>query len=107
MQYDVEATADVVVTINDPDVIARCVENKDDRGVPQPRTQGGTGWRDHFYDLDTPQKVIAHLAYNAVANGLTDLRGLDGWADLPHDAATMRADVDVDPRDVFMPATPA
>lgn len=80
----------VRVVISDPNVVARCVENQDDDGVPQADVRGGTGWRNLYYgDLGTESKVIEHLAYNCAANGVERVNRLDGWADLADDAATM------------------
>lgn len=90
--YHREALVDVDVTINDRDVIDRCVNNSESQ-----RGDGSmVGWRDQFYNLDTEEKVIDHLVYNAVRNGVERVNRLDGWADLPDDAATMLI-IDVDP----------
>ena len=67
----------VSVSINDPDVIER---------VTGP---GGDEWRSRAYNLRTKDDVVRHLAYNAIANGIDRANRLDGWADLPDDAATM------------------
>jgi hypothetical protein len=72
-EYVTSLTLDVEVQVNDPSVIARCVNNQDD-------------WRDSFYDLRTAEEVIGHLVYNYVANGVEDIRRLDGWADVAEDA---------------------
>lgn len=93
-QYQSEAfwvdfMGSVKVTINNPIVIDRCVQNHDDEGTPQPDEKGGTGWRNTFYRLDTTDKVLAHLAYNCVVNDVARANQLDGWGDLPDDAATM------------------
>lgn len=65
-------------------VIDRCVNNEDEDGVPQERSDNGTGWRDHYYDLDTAESVAQHLAYNL---GIKErsLSSLDGWGDLADD----------------------
>jgi hypothetical protein len=60
----------VLVTINDPDVIGRVTGPKGDE------------WRSYAYKLHTRDEVLGHLAYNAVANGITSVANLDGWADL-------------------------
>jgi hypothetical protein len=74
--YDVEMRVVVRVTVRDPDVIRRPVENID-------------GWRNDLYDLKTRDDVLAHLAFNCVRNGSQTTQLLDGWADLPRDAASM------------------
>lgn len=43
-------------------------------------------WREFFYQLDTPEEVAAHIAYNMVINKC-NLSNLDGWANLPNHAA--------------------
>lgn len=73
----IEFTAAVKVTINDPDVI---------EGVTGPN---GDKWRAQFYDLHDEEDVLAHLAYNCIANGCESAAMLDGWADLPADAVQM------------------
>jgi len=67
----------VEIAIRDPDVIER---------VTGP---GGDEWRAQLYNLRTEDDVLDHLAYNAVANNVERVNQLDGWADLPDDAATM------------------
>jgi len=74
--FDVEIRAVVRITVTDPDVIRRPVENID-------------GWRESLYDLRTRNDVLAHLAFNAVYNGRENGLMLDGWADLPEAAVTM------------------
>jgi hypothetical protein len=84
VNYGVEMEARVRVTINDPDVIER---------VTGP---GGDEWRSRLYSsIKTERDVLNHLAYNAIANGATNLKHLDGWADLDPDAAEMSV-VDVE-----------
>lgn len=78
-EYTVEVTVYVTVRIHDPSVITRCVNNEDN-------------WQNKFYNITTRDQVLAHLAYNAVANGCDDLRHLDGWADIPK-GASMEVDV--------------
>ncbi len=93
--YERSYVVDVVVTINDDDVIRRVTDNHDDDGVPQP-INSRTGWRNVFYNMETEEDVIGMLAYNCAANGVTDARHLDGWADLAPGVATMHVDtVDV------------
>ncbi len=89
--HEVEVTLTVKVTITDPDVVARCVENHNDQHVPMPPGGKGAdrGWRDFFYDITTERDVVRHLAYNCAVNHYHDVSDLDGWADLPKGAATM------------------
>jgi hypothetical protein len=49
------------------------------------------------YEFKDRNAVLAHLAYNAVANGVEDANRLDGWADLPSGTLTMQIR-DVDPQ---------
>jgi len=82
--------ATVIVEINDEDVIERVTGS------------GGDEWRASFYDLRSEKDVIQHLAFNCVANGVESVKRLDGWADLPDEAAVMcverdTLDVDVQP----------
>lgn len=84
-----EHYVEVRVVINDPSVVARCVENQDGDGVPQEDIRGGTGWRNTFYNIDTEQEVVRHLAYNCALNNVDRVNRLDGWADCTDDAATM------------------
>lgn len=37
----------------------------------------------------TKDQVVAHLAHNALSNGVTDINELDGWADYPAGAVTL------------------
>lgn len=108
-EFEVEVTARVRITIIDPSVVTRAVENHDDQGVPQPDVKDGTGWRNVLYsDVTTRDRVLAHLAYNAVANGVTNAAALDGWADMPREAATMDVrDVDTRDGDVTLVTAPA
>jgi len=69
---------DVEVIINDPDVITR---------VTGP---GGDEWHSQLYDLRTESDVVEHLARNCLANGVNNAKMLDGWADLPENAVSMR-----------------
>jgi hypothetical protein len=70
--------AQVEISIKDRDVIER---------VTGP---GGDEWRSQLYNLRTEDDVLNHLAYNAVAGNVERVNQLDGWADLPDDAATMQ-----------------
>jgi hypothetical protein len=76
-KHSVSFIGSVVVTINDPDVIER---------ITGP---GGDDWRKQAYQLHTRDEIVQHLAYNCIANGRERANELDGWADLPDDAATM------------------
>lgn len=87
--YRVRMDAIVVVTIEDPSAIDRCVENHSYEGNPQPDERGSKGWRNVYYQLRTRDEVLEHLAFNAVANGIGDASRLDGWADLAYGAVDM------------------
>lgn len=73
-----EAEFAVEIEVNDPDVFER---------VTGP---GGDEWRSQAYDLRTKGDVVRHLIFNAVVNGVEQINKLNGWADLPDDACTMR-----------------
>jgi hypothetical protein len=45
-------------------------------------------WRSKFYDLNTPEEVAQHLAFNLLVNGAV-LSQLDGWADKEDDAVNI------------------
>lgn len=75
--HTIECRVLVKITINDPDVVTRAVKNKD-------------GWWETICPLYNEAEVLEHLAYNTVMNGVTSANDLDGWADLPRDAATMQ-----------------
>lgn len=74
--FMVYVSVPVRIVVRDRDVIRRPVENID-------------GWRDDLYPLDTEQKVLEHLAFNAVYNHYDNGKYLDGWADLDPDALEM------------------
>jgi hypothetical protein len=76
VKHDLVVEATVRVTVKDPDVIERVTGPKGDE------------WRELLYQLHTEADVLEHFAYNAVANGVGRCNVLDGWADLPDDAAT-------------------
>jgi hypothetical protein len=78
--YRIEAEAVVYVDVRDPDVIERVTGPKGDE------------WRQQFYPLRTIDDVLHHFAYNAIANGVLDVRRLDGWADVAEDAVTLVLD---------------
>lgn len=74
---------DVLITVNWPTVIDRCVENHDDGGQPQPvGDEGERGWRDVYYrSVATAEDVVEMLAWNWIAHH-QPAHELDGWADL-------------------------
>ena len=39
-------------------------------------------WRRFLYDLNTPEEIAEHIAFNIIVNN-AGLSRLDGWADLP------------------------
>jgi hypothetical protein len=53
-----------------------------------------------IYNLQTEAEMVAHLAYNAAANGRDDATRLDGWGDLPAEAVQMRVEYEVAELDV-------
>lgn len=73
---DVEMLVTVRVTITDPTVVDRVVNNED-------------RWRETFYAMDSFDDVVEHLAYNAISNGYVSAAALDGWADCDAMAARM------------------
>lgn len=97
-RHRIEVTLAVEIDIAEgADTIERVVENRDEDGVPQPVGKGKRGWQDVMYRLETAEEVLQHLAFNCVANGITDVARLDGWADLTDGQTTMwvdRASVD-------------
>jgi hypothetical protein len=76
--FRVTACVVVEVTVNDPDVFER---------ITGPN---GDEWRASMYNLRTEGDVLEMFFHNAVQNGCTDLGPLDGWGDLPREAATFR-----------------
>lgn len=74
--FDVEMRVMVRVTVRDPLVIRRPVENIDN-------------WRGNLYDIRTRDQVLEMLASNAIRNAVFHVNRLDGWADLAIDAAEM------------------
>lgn len=78
----VTLSCDVEITINDPDAIARATG------------PNGDTWRADFFGLRTERDVLKHLAFNCLANGCDTVKFLDGWADMPADAATMKIKYD-------------
>lgn len=95
--HEVGLNATVKISIGDESAVARCVDNHDDQGQPQPDVRGGSGWRNTYYALRTREDVLEHFASNAVRNGVEDASRLDGWADLDPGVVTMRVDtVDLD-----------
>jgi hypothetical protein len=77
--YDVEVLTTVRVTVNDPGVIER-ITGPD-----------GDEWREQMYPLHSRDDVLAMLADNCARRGVERVNRLDGWADLPDDAATMES----------------
>lgn len=76
---------EVFIDVHDPDVLGRVND-------PEFREQMGPGF-------DDERDVIKHLAFNAVQNRIYDVSRLDGWADLPDNAATILTrvgDIEVD-----------
>lgn len=73
-----EAEFAVDITVNDPDVFERVIG------------PNGDEWRSYAYDLRTKGDVVRHLTFNAIVNGVEEINKLDGWADLPDGACTMR-----------------
>jgi hypothetical protein len=78
VKHSVSFEGHVVVEVNDQDVIERVTD-----------PVRGEEWRKSAYRLFTAAEVLQHLAYNCIANGIEKVNQLDGWADLPDDAATM------------------
>lgn len=82
--FAVEMMVYCTITVEDQDVLDRITGD------------GGEEWRSRFYDLHTAEDVAEHLAFNAVTNGVHDVRRLEGWADVESDRAVT---VDVDNTD--------
>jgi hypothetical protein len=59
---------------------------------------GGDEWRSQFYDLHTEDEVAEHFVFNAVTNGIYDVSGLEGWADIQPGAVR----VEIDDSDVMV-----
>lgn len=78
IKHSVSFEGHVVVEVNDQEVINRVTD-----------PVRGEGWRKQCYQLFTADEVLQHLAYNCIANGAERANQLEGWADLPDDAATM------------------
>lgn len=51
-------------------------------------------WRQDFYDLDSPEEIAAHIAYNEIVNSW-GLSHLDGFANFPDSYAKV-GDVDIE-----------
>lgn len=88
-RFSVVAELELVITVGDPSALARCLDNHDENGVPQPDQRGGSGWRNVYYPLTTLGQVLEHWTFNAVQNGITDVSRLDGWADLDPGVVTV------------------
>jgi hypothetical protein len=68
----IEATVDILVTEDAPgDLFTR---GSDPEWAKQ-----------HYGPMDEDQ-ILAHWAYNSVANGIWQVERLDGWADVPEGA---------------------
>lgn len=95
IEIEKQYTADIRIHVKDESMavytnaIERCVDNHNDEGVPV--SEGG--WRDNFYNLDTPEKVQDMWTYNAVSNNVYDLCQLDGWADIAPGEITFTFDL--------------
>ncbi len=73
----------VNVTVKDPDVFER---------ITGP---AGREWRqEHQFNLHTREDVLKHLAYECAVHGIGRANRLDGWDDLPDEAARMEVAVD-------------
>lgn len=88
--YTVGMDTTVEIIVGDQTAIDRCTENHDEDGQAQPDVRGGTGWRNSYYALTTPEKVLQHWADNCLRNGVEDASRLDGWGDLAPGVVTMR-----------------
>lgn len=76
--YVVTADATVNVDVHDPDVIERVT------GL------NGDEWRAQFYEsIKTAEDVVAHFAFNALANGILEVNRLEGWGDVDPDAVVI------------------
>lgn len=78
MRYRVTVKLPVIVQVNDPDAIARGSDPE---------------WAAAMYGKMDSDRILNHLAYNCVLNGVGDVSRLDGWADLSKEAVTMTVDV--------------
>lgn len=76
-KFTVTVEVEVEIEVLNEDVIDRCFTD---------------GWQAHYWPVDEREEVAKHLAFNAVMNGIEDIARLDGWADLPSDAATISVD---------------
>ncbi len=52
-------------------------------------------WRQELYDLNTPEEIAEHIAYNLIVNN-SRLSQLDGWADQPDNNARVIEWPDID-----------
>lgn len=69
--YDVTVPVTVRITVSDEKV-----GDGEQMHPLDPRRMEG------IYDLDSPEDMLDHLAYNAVSNGKRCASGLDGWGDI-------------------------
>ena len=49
------------------------------------------GWREMLYDLNTPEEIAEHIAFNIVVNN-AGLSRLDGWANLKDNMARVTSE---------------
>lgn len=75
--HRVEIRATVLIHVHDDEVFTRIEEDDFKQSI-------GT--------YDSRQEVLEHFAFNAIANGVTDARSLDGWADLSPGVAIMQVE---------------
>lgn len=81
MKALVTTTVYATVTILNPEVTER---------VTGP---AGDEWRSQFYpSIETAEDVCEHFVYNAIKNGVHDIRKLDGWADCDERDALIEID---------------
>lgn len=77
-KHTVRVESTVIINISDESVLSR---------LDDPEFVKDWGFKD-------VEHVLEHFAYNAVANGATDVDRLDGWADVNWDAVRMNVEVD-------------
>lgn len=80
-RHTVTVQVEVEVIVRDPDVIERFTGPEGDEV------------RAASYPLFTEADVLEHLAGNAVMNGVENATMLDGFADLPAEAVSMRLEI--------------
>ena len=87
MQKLVDVDATVIIAINDLNAIKRYSDG-------EPIGEDGKSYEPPYPELTTEEAILEHFAYNAVANGVQYANELDGWADLPADAAKFYIEID-------------